>query len=228
MRARLRSRILALAIAAAAAACKAGPTIPPDAPTLVLSVQKLDCGSCGDEAAAALAGQPGVFSATFARPVAEITIRYDPGRVSPAQLRERLSALGHGSVEGAGRGGYLPSVSFPAGLDVSVIAPAGEAVALVPYLVPGKVTVFDFFARWCGPCREVDHHLKEVLTRQSDVAVRKIDVVDWDSPAARKHLRDVPDLPYLVVYGRDGRRVDAISGLDLARLDRALAEGGAR
>ena len=35
-------------------------------------------------------------------------------------------------------------------------------------------------------------------------------------------------VPFVIVYGKDGRAVATISGLDLAALDRAIAAGGAR
>jgi hypothetical protein len=57
--------------------------------------------------------------------------------------------------------------------------------------------------------------------------VRKVNVVDWESPVAKAFLQKVPQLPYVIVFGKDGQRVDAIAGLDLARLDRAVAAGGA-
>ena len=66
--------------------------------------------------------------------------------------------------------------------------------------------------------------MKKVLASQRDVALRKIDVVDWDSPVAGQHLRGVSELPYVEVYGPDGKAVARISGLDLERLDRAIAK----
>lgn len=135
------------------------------------------------------------------------------------------SAGGGPDASGAGaaaapEGGPPPPV--PPGADLVQLSEAGEDVALHP--VPGKATVFDFHADWCVPCRQVDAHLFPMLGPDSGVALRKINVVSWDSPVARAHLRDVPALPYVIVFGRDGRHVAAISGLDLPALDRALEE----
>ncbi|CAN5460747.1 hypothetical protein BH11MYX1_BH11MYX1_44790 [soil metagenome] len=88
------------------------------------------------------------------------------------------------------------------GLDMQDATTDGSAVDLVP--VPGKITVFDFWAQWCKPCHVVDHELAEVLARHPhDIAVRKLDIVDVDSPAATKYLREAT-LPHLKVFGRDG------------------------
>jgi hypothetical protein len=38
-------------------------------------------------------------------------------------------------------------------------------------------------------------------------------------------LKNVPALPYVLVYGKNGEKVDSIAGLDLARLDAAIGRG---
>ena len=119
----------------------------------------------------------------------------------------------------------------PAGTDVQSLVTAGEDLpSLDPHAVAGKVTIFDFYADWCGPCRRVDEHVYEVLRARADVAYRKLNVVSWESPLALHHLvaAQVPDLPYVVIYGKDGKRLRSISGLDLNKLDQALLDGGAR
>lgn len=124
---------------------------------------------------------------------------------------------------------FEPVPPLPAGADLVELSKAGEDVpSLDQHAVPGKVTLFDFYAVWCAPCRRIDAHVFAMLGRRSDVAVRKLNVVSWETPLAARYLGDVTSLPYLVVYGKDGRRVREVAGLDLEALDRAIAEGGAR
>ena len=67
--------------------------------------------------------------------------------------------------------------------------------------------------------------MRTILESSASVALRKINVVDWSSPVAEEYLQKVSGLPYVVVYGSDGRRVEAIEGLNLKRLRRAIEKG---
>jgi hypothetical protein len=42
---------------------------------------------------------------------------------------------------------------------------------------------------------------------------------------AERYLERVSGLPYVLVYGTDGKKVAAIQGLDLERLRRAIDKG---
>jgi thiol-disulfide isomerase/thioredoxin len=124
---------------------------------------------------------------------------------------------------------FTPGPEPPPGADIQRLSERGEDVpALGPHAVLGKVTLFDFYADWCVPCRKVDEYVYELLRRRSDIAVRKLNIVSWDTPVARHHLAKAATLPYLMVYGRDGKRVGAMSGLDLPALDRLIAAGAGR
>jgi len=120
---------------------------------------------------------------------------------------------------------FDPLPPLPPGADVVEIAKQGEDVAsLEAHAVPGKVTLFDFYAVWCAPCRKIDAHVFALLGERQDVAVRKLNVVDWETPLAQHYLAGIPNLPYVVVYGKNGKRVDAVMGLDLEALDEAIAK----
>jgi len=220
----VRRRPLLLALVALA--CAPGRTrIPGDATHTVISLQDIDCESCGTRVVEAAQDRDGVYAAAFDRTRAEVSIHHDATRVDAPALLALARGQRVKAVLGAGQGRYLPVPTYPAGADVRTIAKGGELVVIESHLAEGKVTVFDFYAPWCQPCRKVDAHLGALLSARSDVAVRKLDVADWDTPLARHSLARVPTLPYVVVYGKDGTLIAEISGLDLAGLDRAIADG---
>jgi thiol-disulfide isomerase/thioredoxin len=222
--------LLLAALAGSPLACQgaAEPTTVPDsATTTIISLQGIDCEDCGTDVITAL-GTNGIYATSFDRINAELTVQYDATKVSVADMIATVASLGYTGIEGPGHGAYIPEVEFEPGLDVEKISKAGEMVELEAHLVPGKVTVFDFYAVWCEPCREVDEHMRTVLSGHDDVALRKLNIVDWDSEIAKQHMKTAAQLPYLLVYDRNGKQVAAIAGLELEQLDAAIAKGRAQ
>mgnify|MGYP004662326993 CR=1 FL=1 len=71
------------------------------------------------------------------------------------------------------------------------------------------ITVVDFFANWCGPCRKLGPILEEVETELGDkVNFKKIDTDD-NIDAAKEY--QVSGLPTLLVF-KDGEVVDKMIG----------------
>ncbi len=81
----------------------------------------------------------------------------------------------------------------------------GESLNLRDYLVTGKYTLFDYYADWCPPCRQLSPRLEELARQHENLALRKIDIVSWSHPVARQ--QGVTDLPYLRLFDPDGKLV---------------------
>jgi thiol-disulfide isomerase/thioredoxin len=127
-----------------------------------------------------------------------------------------------GLAVGAGKGSYLPWAQVKGG-DVKTVAEGGADVpSLEPHLAKGKVTVVDFSAIWCDPCRTLDEHMLKLVEARQDVAYRKLEIGDWDTPLAQRYLKTARQLPYVLVYDKGGRRIAEVSGLDLAAIEAAI------
>jgi thiol-disulfide isomerase/thioredoxin len=190
--------------------------------TQVFSIQGADCGKCGDEIKDELKKVAGVKKAEFDIHKVELTVRLADG-VADEVVIAAVERTGKKAIAGAGRGAYLPPAAFPPGADVATLTADGSAVGPLDKLrVPAKYTVFDVYADWCGPCRKVDERLRELSAERKDLAVRKLNVVDFDTPLARELGGRFEALPYVVVISPSGKRTD-IQGLDLKKLDQALA-----
>jgi len=112
--------------------------------------------------------------------------------------------------------------AYPTAADVLLISKGGESIgSLKKHVAPGKYTVFDVYADWCGPCRLVDKKLRQVVATRTDVAVRKINIVDFNKPVAKELGPRLRGLPYVVVFDPKGKRTD-IMGANLDRLASAL------
>jgi len=82
--------------------------------------------------------------------------------------------------------------------DFEIIA-HGEVVDLTEHLSEKGLTVFDFYADWCPPCKKLDASLVDLKKVYGDrMTVRKMDIVDWKSEMAA-HFQ-IKDLPYLMIY----------------------------
>ncbi len=123
---------------------------------------------------------------------------------------------GDGHDHGEGRPVVPPAPSDARGLDVADVGAPGEAFELVP--VAGKLTIFDFWAEWCVPCKALEPMLLELArAHPGAIAIRRVDTSDWGSPATARHLTPKGfGLPHLKVFGPDGRLV----------LERSSGDGG--
>src|SRR5437773_4871514 len=65
----------------------------PDTATVRLHISKMTCGSCPTTARLALKRLPGVYSATVTLDDSLGVVRYDPARVTPAQIAAHLTKM---------------------------------------------------------------------------------------------------------------------------------------
>jgi copper chaperone CopZ len=188
----------------------------------VYSIQGADCATCADKIKDGLKKTKGVGKVEFDKQKVELTVKLDDG-VGDDVVLGAVERAGFKAIVGPGQGRYLPHPEYPAGADVAWLSRDGAAVGPLPKLrARDKYTVFDVYADWCGPCRSVDDHLRDVVTARPDVAVRKLNIVDFDTPLAKELGSRVEVLPYVVVFTPAGKRID-IAGADMGKLDKALA-----
>lgn len=122
---------------------------------------------------------------------------------------------------------FAPLPNLPQGADLIEISHQGEDVTdLKAHAVKGKITLFDFYAVWCAPCRKIDTHVYGLMNERSDLALRKLNVVSWNTPVAKRYLKGVSGLPYMLVYDKSGELVSKVEGFDLEALDKAIAKAG--
>ena len=98
----------------------------------------------------------------------------------------------------------------------------GAQVDINQHLALGSATVIEFYADWCGPCRRLSPSLEQMASSDPEIALRKIDIVNWRTPVAQQF--NVHSIPQVNVYDRRGRLVGTVVGADIDEIKRYVAQ----
>ena len=133
--------------------------------------------------------------------------RYNAATASPNPAQQ---AVNQATTAIAGRGQPSEVISHGAQVDIN------------QHLASGNVTVVEFYADWCGPCRMLTPSLEQMASSDPEVALRKIDIVRWGTPVAQQF--NVHSVPQVNVYNRVGGLVGTVRGVDFDSVKRYVAQ----
>lgn len=83
------------------------------------------------------------------------------------------------------------------------------------------VTLVDFYADWCGPCKMLSPVLEALASEleEGDVKIGKLDIEHNQATSQKYHVTSVPTL----ILFKDGQEVDRLIGLhDKAKIQEHL------
>lgn len=93
-----------------------------------------------------------------------------------------------------------PSTTSTPSASIMRVSDSGQTVDLAAHMPLGKITVVDFYADWCGPCRQIAPHLEKLAADNPDVVLVKVDIVKWGTPVTEQY--DIKSVPNIRVYDR--------------------------
>ena len=168
-------------------------------------------------------------------------IQFDP-RDSPSKLTTRTNGVQEGTVSTFENGAFsisqgsgtrtfsaifVDQAEFVAdrGQSIEVIT-HGQQVDISKHLALGNVTIVDYYADWCGPCKQVSPALEQLAKSDPEIALRKVDIVNWKSPVARQYR--ITSIPRVEIYGRKGELVGTVSGASADQVRQYVAQAKGR
>src|SRR5438046_8955634 len=139
----------------------------------------------------------------------------------PKEVQERFhynaaSAAAY-SAQTASRAGAVTGRGQP----IEVIS-HGAQVDINKHLALGTVTVVDFYADWCGPCRQLSPSLEQMARTDPEIALRKVDIVNWNTAVVKQY--NIHSIPHVNVYNRGGRLVGTVVGADVDKVKSYIAQ----
>lgn len=84
----------------------------------------------------------------------------------------------------------------------------------------GKITIVDFYADWCGPCKHIGPILEKIAEGNPDIVLQKVNI-DKHRDLAREY--NVSAIPHIIIYDKQGGEVDTVIGSDEQRVRKAVA-----
>jgi len=72
-----------------------------------------------------------------------------------------------------------------------------------------SITVIDFWANWCGPCKMIGPIIEELAIENTDITIGKVNVDENAESALKYGIRGIPTL----LFFKDGVQVDKIVGV---------------
>lgn len=183
------------------------------ADTLTFKVIGIDCASCAPPVKKALASVAGVTSVKVDTDAKTATVDV-PSGFDKAKLREALSNAGfEASFPGEKQSGIEPlPANVARSLDI-VRYDGKSALDIGKVLAPGKITIVDYYAGWCGPCNVLESRLERYMVAHPNLAIRRADIGKWNNAAAAQATHfGAEALPYIRVYDAHGKFVTSVTG----------------
>nr|AAV73827.1 thioredoxin [Azumapecten farreri] len=83
-----------------------------------------------------------------------------------------------------------------------------------------KLVVIDFFADWCGPCKQIAPAIEELAKANTDVIFRKVNVDENDETAQACEISAMPTFRFY----KSGQTVDEVVGANKGKIEEYIVK----
>ena len=88
-------------------------------------------------------------------------------------------------------------------------------------LTQNEITVIDFWAGWCGPCKMMGPVIDQLATEKGDIAIGKLNIEDNPKSAIQFMVSSIPT----IIFFKNGKEVKRIKGVTSKAALNAQIEG---
>jgi thiol-disulfide isomerase/thioredoxin len=155
----------------------------------------------------------GISKIYFVELPKDVQERFHYNAAVAAAYSEQTARQAQATTGVAGRGQPVEVISHGAQVDIN------------QHLALGNVTVVDFYADWCGPCRQLSPSLEQIARSDPEIALRKIHIVNWRTAVVQQF--NIHSIPQVDVYNRGGSLVGTVNGADIDKIKSYIAQAKA-
>ena len=192
--------------------------------TIEFTVEGMSCETCAETATKVLQFD-GVISASVDFATKKATVVAEE-RITAADIKKRMYEQSNFEALFAGESLVKPlTETEKTGLDIQSLPP-GEKINFKKEVVPGKITIFDFTAKWCGPCRVYTPKVEQLLLKYPNRAVREADILEWDSDLGKQLTSEhqMPSLPFTLIFDDRGKLLGKVIGNSIEEVEAIISK----
>ena len=179
--------------------------------TYTFTIEGMTCEACANTATKALQSIKGIDNVTVDLDSKVAIVR---GNVSKEAIKKAILNKTNFEVLFEGETLLKPlSNEELEKLDILVIK-GGKKIKFKDHLAETKITIFDFYADWCAPCRVFSPKLEHLIKNNPNIALRKVDIVSWKSNLSKQLTNNykMPALPFTLIFNAKGKLLGKVEG----------------
>lgn len=192
--------------------------------TYHFTIEGMTCDGCANTATQELLKVDGIASATvdFETKKAEVVAS---DKITIKKIKQVIASKSFEALFSGERLVKPLTEEEKSKLNISVIK-GGKKIKIKEHLTAGKITIFDFYADWCGPCKVFSPKIERLLLKYPTVILKKVDIVTWKSDLTKQLTKEyqLPALPFILIFNDKGKLLGKIKGNYIEKVEEVIKQ----